>query len=145
MGIMSNYIKDLRQAQVDKDIEASKAKIFDLIEHNEMLDDDEYPTDAALDVIQLWHWDDIKGWFKFIESIWSHGYGRWTECEGGLDQYTNRLLDDTTIRYHVSTGGWSGNEDIIRAMQNNKSMLWTLNWVQSRRGGHHIFELRVVE
>ena len=43
---------------------------------------------------------------------------------------------------YISTAGWSGNESIIYAMQNNKSMLWNLTWVQSRRGGHHIFELK---
>ena len=58
-------------------VDANKAKIFDLIEHHEMLDSDGYPTDAALDVIRLWHWDDARGWFKFIESIWSV-YGRGT-------------------------------------------------------------------
>jgi len=39
-------------------------------------------------------------------------------------------------------GGWSGNESIIRALENNKHWIWTMNWVQSRRGGHYIFELK---
>jgi len=43
--------------------------------------------------------------------------------------------------YNISTGGWSGNESIIHEMQEN-SMMWHLNWVQSCRGGHYIFELR---
>ena len=138
---MSTHIKDAWEQQAKKDILASKAAIFDLIENNEMLDEDGYPTDAALDVIKLWHWNDIKGWFKFIESVWSAGYGRWIECEDGFDQYTNEILKNN-LRYHLSTGGWSGNESIIHAMQKNKSMLWTLTWVQSRRGGHYIFELK---
>jgi hypothetical protein len=45
-------------------------------------------------------------------------------------------------RYYISTAGWSGNESIIYAMQEN-NLMWSLNWVQSRRGGHYIFELEL--
>ena len=129
---MSTHIKDAHQVHVDDDIAKSKAAIFDLIEHNELLDDDGYPTDAALDIIRLWHWSDARGWFKFIESVWST-YGRWTECGWRGSEF------DTA--YDVATGGWSGNESIIRAMQDN-GMMWTLNWYQSTRGGHYIFVLK---
>ena len=46
---------DLEAAKIEmqNDIEESKKAIFDLIEHNEMLDDDGYPTEAALDVVRL--------------------------------------------------------------------------------------------
>jgi len=116
-------------------VAANKAKIFDLIEHHEMLDSDGYPTDAALDVIRLWHWDDARGWFKFIESIWSV-YGRWIECG-----WRNSDFDTA---YDVATGGWSGNESIIRAMQDNH-MMWLLSWYQSTRGGHYIFVLKEIK
>ena len=133
---MSTHIKDAWKEQFEKDVAASKAAIFDLIEHNEMLDDDGYPTDAALDVIRLWHWDDVKGWFKFIEGLWAyHDFG-WKETDEPHDK------DIMIHHYNISTAGWSGNESIIYAMQNNKSMLWNLTWVQSRRGGHYIFELK---
>lgn len=49
------------------------------------------------------------------------------------------ISDRPIIRYTFSTGGWSGNEDLIRAMEQNW-MIWSLTWVQSRRGGHYIFE-----
>ena len=120
---------------------SSKKAIFDLMEHNEMMDEDGYPTDACLDVIKLWHWTDARGWFKFIESNWAyHSFG-WTEEIGGVDDFTDLPLKEDTLRYHISTAGWSGNESIIRAMKENDFM-WSLNWVQSRRGGHYIFELK---
>lgn len=135
---MSTHIKDAWEVQANKDIAASQARISDLIEHNEMLDDDGYPTDAALDVIRLWHWNDIPGWFKFIEGIWSN-YGRWTE----KDMPSSWASSEMDHVYDVATGGWSGNESIIRAMQDNR-MMWLLNWYQSTRGGHYIFVLKEI-
>lgn len=105
------------------------------------LDEDGYPTDHALDLIEAWPWSDPKGWFEFINSIWHLKSWGWAETEGGIDDWTDQKLTDTTKRFHISTAGWSGNESIIRAMEKNW-MLWHLHWVQSRRGGHYIFELK---
>lgn len=121
----------------------NKQAIFDLIEHNEMLDDEGYPTDAALDVIRLWHWNDMAGWFKFIEGLWWYSSRLWREDDVPHEFRDFKGYEDKIVhRYYISTGGWSGNESIIRAMQKNENMLWTLTWVQSRRGGHYIFELK---
>ena len=43
--------------------------------------------------------------------------------------------------YHVSTGGWSGNEEILSSLQNN-SMFWLMCWMQSKRGGHYQFKVK---
>jgi hypothetical protein len=134
--------EELHQRMLD-DIAASKRAIFDLIEHNELVDDDGYPTEAALDIIELWHWSDAEGWFKFIHGLWHLRSWGWTEHEE-LHEWHDRLRqyqDRRVRRYEISTAGWSGNESIIGAMQRNE-MMWHLNWVQSRRGGHYIFELR---
>lgn len=42
-------------------------------------------------------------------------------------------------RLELHTGGWSGNEEIIKALQG--SMFWLLYWQKSERGGHYYFEL----
>ena len=60
----------------------------------------------------------------------------WTE-EDAIDE----VFDKKVRRYKISTGGWSGNESIIHSMQ-KADFMWNLNWVQSRRGGHYIFELK---
>lgn len=131
-----------RETTLEEDIAASKRAIFDLIEHNDMMDEDGYPTDAALDVIRLWHWTDAKGWFKFINNLWMYREWGWKEKIEPHDLQGHKGYEDRLAhRYYISTGGWSGNESIIYAMQRNEWM-WHLNWVQSRRGGHYIFELK---
>ena len=136
---MKPDIEALRE-RVRIEIQENKILVASLMEKGDYLDDDGYPTEDALTIIELWHWDDIPGWFKFIENIWHlRGWG-WSE---GLFPKDNDfdISDKQRYEYHISTAGWSGNEDIIRAMQEN-DMLWHLTWVQSRRGGHYIFELR---
>lgn len=100
------------------------------------LDEDGYPSESALMAIEKWHFSDPKGWFEFIKSIWHLASWGWSER---LEDH--EFKENTTVyRYHISTAGWSGNESIVRAMEVNEFM-WHLNWVQSRRGGHYIFEL----
>ncbi len=106
------------------------------------LDDDGYPTDNALELIQNWHHSDILGLFRFIESIWHLRSWGWTETDGGIDEWTNETLPDTTKRFHISTAGWSGNESIIHALKKSSCMIWSLTFVQERRGGHYIFEVK---
>ena len=103
----------------------------------EFLDEDGYPTNDALHLIEEWHFSDAKGFFAFIESIWHLRSWGWTEGVGEHDWDK----DKEVYRYNISTAGWSGNESIIKSMQKNE-MMWFLNWVQSRRGGHYIFEVK---
>ena len=97
-----------------------------------MLDDDGYPTDEALELISNWDVKDIPGWFAFVQSLWA--LTQWK-----IEDATHDITDRPITRYTMSTGGWSGNEDLIGAMQRNW-LMWNVTWVQSRRGGHYIFE-----
>ncbi|MEX3933338.1 hypothetical protein AB4Y32_16295 [Paraburkholderia phymatum] len=89
-----------------------------------MLDDDGYPTEEALKRIADWPWRDALGMLAFVRDLWRYP-NFWTQ-EGG--------------RLSVSTGGWSGNELLIAAMQRNIGF-WKLCWHQSTRGGHYTFDL----
>lgn len=102
---------------------------------NDDLDEDGYPTEFALGKIRDWDIMDSKGWFDYIFSIWNFESYRWTE--DGEDEIHKKPV----TKYYLSTGGWSGNESIIGAMQENR-MLWFLTWVQSNRGGHYVFYIR---
>lgn len=101
-----------------------------------MPDPDGYPTNEELERIEKWPiagcWSD---WFEFIRTCWWSPDWGWHE-EDAIDELYNKPVR----RYSISTGGWSGNEDIIDAMR--KSVIcWTMTWVQSRRGGHFIFQV----
>lgn len=109
------------------------------IDHDRILDDEGYPTEYCLGLIKEWHWSDSKGWFDFIKSVWYMANWGWKELEE-VDEIFNKKVQ----RYYLSTAGWSGNEAIIKAMEQN-NWTWYMNWVQSRRGGHYIFQLKEFE
>lgn len=92
------------------------------------LDADGYPSDEDLETVERWQFD-APGSF---EAFMSHVKSCWWMPEFGWHN------DGRT--YNLSTGGWSGNESVIDAMQENFTF-WAICWVQSRRGGHFIFEL----
>lgn len=85
------------------------------------LDEDGYPTQETLDKISSWKVSEFTSWIEFVKSLWHPLYGC-VEMEKG------------TVR--LSTGGWSGNEDIIKAMQLN--FMWDFSWLSSYRGEDHI-------
>lgn len=91
----------------------------------------DYPTENELQKITDWDfedkWNDLM---TYIKSLWKYADWGWHE-----------ETTDTLIRYYISTGGWSGNEEIINAMEENY-MFWIMCWEQSRRGGHYIFEIQ---
>lgn len=81
-----------------------------------------YPTDETLNVIEFWKFP-FDGLWDFIKEAWNTQYGQIKESKNLLK---------------FSTGGWSGNEDIIAAMQNNTAF-WSMYWKASVRGGIEIF------
>lgn len=102
------------------------------------LDEDGYPTALACERIEAWHHSDPYGWLRYIAGLWQHHFCAWSERQAPSDMQPDRFVQ----QYHISTMGWSGNETLIRAMEQNAG-LWDMAWVQSRRGGHYLFELEL--
>lgn len=100
--------------------------------------EDGYPTEEELERITKWE-GDFKELLDYVHSIGQYWSGDrswgWDE-EQAIDEHRGGHV----TRYHISTGGWSGNESIIGALQDN-ILFWIMHWVQHRRGGHYIFEI----
>lgn len=100
-------------------------------------DRDGYPTEATLDVIKKWPMENPDANVALIEycqRAWSY-----PEYFRRGSRRSSRPTGRLVRTWHVSTGGWSGNESIIDAMMENW-LFWATSWVSSRRGGHYEFE-----
>ena len=62
---------------------------------------------------------------KMIKYAWNHDMGKIVHARD-------------PFKLELTTGGWSGNEDIVTAIQSNY-MFWGLYWQMSKRGGYHLF------
>lgn len=100
-------------------------------------DEDGYPTDETLKTIKEWGYSNYTELMQFVALAW-----HWSDFVTRTDalNYWNQPVH----RYKLVTGGWSGNEDIIAALQNNY-MFWGICWQESHRGGKHIFEIKKEE
>ena len=99
-------------------------------------DDGVYPTDETLKLISEYSLLEKSGknLLDEIRPIWNYADSGYWHVEETEKHY----------RYHLSTAGWSGNEDIIRALQKN-IIFWHTYWFSSQRGGHYVFECRKVK
>jgi hypothetical protein len=90
-------------------------------------DADGYPTERTEATIAQWGADDATGLMEFVAKAWK--YPEWFKQVGE---------NDSGHIWEVSTGGWSGNESLIYAMQANL-VFWMVCWAESSRGGHYQF------
>ena len=90
-----------------------------------------YPHKQSLKLIRDWPHDQFDELMGFVESLWR--YAEWG--------FSRDVKLGQVNEYHLSTGGWSGNEEVISALQSN-AMFWAMCWQSSRRGGHYVFKVR---
>jgi len=87
-----------------------------------MLDENGYPDEGSLK--QITEWDlktkDLYGLLDLIKEN-THWEDRQIHIKG-----------KRVIRLEYHTGGWSGNEDVIRALERNP-FFWILFWQKSIR------------
>lgn len=97
------------------------------------MDDEHYPTEETERIIREYH-GPVDELLAAVKTVWAYAdSGYWDEGDA-LD-----FLDRPVHRYHVSTAGWSGNESLLDALEDNRGF-WMFFWFQSQRGGHYIFE-----
>ena len=87
---------------------------------------DDYPTEETLQKIEKWPYDDFRGLLEFLVDSWIVAYGR--------------TWRGVNYEWIFTTGGWSGNEELIAAFQKNH-ICWSMLWYSSSRGGMYQFIL----
>jgi hypothetical protein len=104
------------------------------------MDEDDYPTQKELAKIQEWHWSDFLGLMAYIKERWYLSSWGWRE-EDWNENWPCGDREQDRKRFLLSTAGWSGNEDIVEALQQNR-MFWSMCWFTSQRGGHYDFRVK---
>ncbi len=96
------------------------------------LDDDGYPTEETLESIATAKpsspREALDMMMSVLKSVWQWDY---------FDLKENRRYR----RLKIATGGWSGNEDIVRAFRRN--FHFDYYWVSSARGGLHEYDFPI--
>ena len=91
-----------------------------------MINEDGYPTPETLYKITSFdpYTENLQEFIEYIMANWVNGYPAEFDIE--------------TQSLKLSTGGWSGCESIIKALQDNK-VFWMLYWHSIICGGHYEF------
>lgn len=112
------------------DLMADPAVAGDPADDSEEMTADGYPTEGLLNRIRNWHWEGggFERLLQYLPSVWRYGPDYFK-----VPQYPTGV-------YIVRTGGWSGNEDIIMALQQNH-LFWSLCWKESSVGGYYTFRV----
>jgi len=88
---------------------------------------DGYPTVKSLENISNYTGD----FYHLIDSI-SFMFSEYGRCE----------LSRCGNRWEVDTGGWSGCESVISALERNR-LFWAKCWFLSKRGGYYEFMTKI--
>jgi hypothetical protein len=98
------------------------------------MDCEGYPEQHELNRIKNWDFRDIFSLIDFVAS-------RWNWQDWGVKKYwdKDKYSKSEILKVEFHTGGWSGNEDLINALLENRLVcIWYESW---RRGGHYYFEI----
>ena len=90
----------------------------------------DYPTEKQLRTIRNWNGTTALLW-QYVKVLWH--YPDWGINES-IDRSGTHLLE-------LHTAGWSGNEDIIAALEKSKAMFFAHFHTKWERGGHYWFEV----
>ncbi len=98
------------------------------------MDNEGYPEDDELELIEKWDWKDMFGLVDYVRDMWA--YPDYLKESWHKDSYGTYCL-----YLELHTGGWSGNESIIRALHRNL-MFTNVCYVKWETGGHHYYVIK---
>ncbi len=95
-----------------------------------MLDINHYPDKKSLEEIKKW--DILKQGVQGLLDL--------VEENTNTPDWSISIKGKRVLRFEYHTGGWSGNEDVINALERNP-LFFALYWKKSTRGGHYYFRI----
>jgi len=98
-----------------------------------------YPTPETLKEIACWPMGDYSAMMDYVRAAWADA----GKFEGPKYVPPPGIVETERVEadwYRLATGGWSGNENIVSAMQDNL-MFWAIAWEASFRGGLTILRI----
>jgi len=102
----------------------------------ELFDSDGYPSEKALEFLENYaNFNDVHEIIEMVERLWWMPDWGLRKKKPFTEIYANGKFRQYT--YHMSTAGWSGNEDLIYSLKKN-FIFWTY-WWKTERGGHYTF------
>jgi hypothetical protein len=103
---------------------------------HQLLDDEGYPTNEWIEFIETYVPDESLPIEKFVKNVFVDGW--WMPDWGFKLKRKYRGV----IKLSLHTGGWSGNEDVIRAIKSNLNLTCgRMQLVCWKAGGHYYFEI----
>ena len=100
------------------------------------MSEQDYPTAEDLAKIEQWPATDIAGCLDFVKALWHYPDAATHDISAHEASVLRAGKQDRYLR--LATMGWSGNESIILAMQENL-YVQLVAWQLSARGGLHIY------
>lgn len=101
-------------------------------------DRDGYPTDETLTTIEQWPATDPAGCLQYVRAAWNWPDHVTEQLKPGEHLIIQPPKNTRHLRF--VTGGWSGNESLLGALEANR-IITMLTWRLSTRGGVHIYEV----
>ena len=101
-----------------------------------IIDDEGYPTPAYLESIRSWpHESGYNNLMDYVARGWWNGNSSISK--------SHRVEKEQFVAdiFRLSTGGWSGNEDIIAVLHGN-ALFYIMCWHSSQKGGHYKYEIK---
>jgi len=105
-------------------------------------DVDGYPTDETIDAIREWDYHDFPALMEFVARAWK--WGGLENKPSIIEPLFDRDYQDDGNWWCGATGGWSGNESLVAALDENM-MFAALCWRASIRGGYHEYYVPPLE
>jgi len=100
-----------------------------------LLDDNGNPTKEWLKFVKNYKPDDNLPILKFVETVLPRG---WWASDWGIKIYE----ENGKHKLELHTGGWSGNEEVIKALISNIWLIsFPMRYVKWETGGHYYFEI----